>query len=253
MNAPLFTSTGEKRGTIALPTSLFEAKVLPSLMHQAVVVQLSSQRHPIAHTKTRGEVRGSNRKLYMQKHTGRARRGGVRSPILKGGGVVFGPRRERNFRRQMPAEQRRRALLSSLTYQAKQEHILALTDYPDTVKTKTLITLLRKLPVPLGRHLLVVLPGHHRGLELSSRNVPKVKMLLAPYLNPYDVLRSHAIIFLEAALKIAEETFGERRQRKQKADENDAPAPAPSKTARAKRTKAARAPRKAPSPSVSPS
>ncbi|MSR67910.1 50S ribosomal protein L4, partial [Candidatus Peribacteria bacterium] len=155
----------------------------------------------------RGEIVGSTRKMFQQKGTGNARRGPIRSPLLKGGGKAFGPRNEANFIKNMPKKMGRAALFSCLSLRAKEGVIIGLEDYGDDVKTKTFMALLKKLPVEYGRRILFVLPGRHRGLELSARNVPRVKTIFAPYLNPEDVLGSKHIVFLKEAVQVAEDTF----------------------------------------------
>jgi len=214
MTIDVFTSTGEKKGTAQLPAALFEAPVKMSLLHQAVVRQQSNRRASIAHSKTRSEIQGSTRKLFRQKGTGRARRGPIRSPLLKGGNKAFGPRNDSNFTKQLPKSMRRAALFGSLSLQAKRGAIIGLQDYPATIKTKQAFALLGKLPVEIGRPMLVVLPEKHAGLMLSMRNIPRVKAVLAAYLNPEDVLHARHIIFLVDALKKAEEIFVAPRVKK---------------------------------------
>ncbi|MBI3331473.1 50S ribosomal protein L4 [Candidatus Peregrinibacteria bacterium] len=211
MNIDVYTATGSKKGTLSLPSSLFDAVINEDLMHQAVMRQQANRRYAIAHARNRGEMAGSTRKLYGQKHTGRARRGPIRSPLLRGGGKAFGPRNTQNFSKDMPKSMRRAALLSCLSLQAKNKAIVGLENYPETAKTKDAVSLLKKLPVEFGRNILVVLPDHHKGLFLSLRNVPHVKTLTAAYLNPEDLLRSRHIIFLVDAVKKAEELFGKVR------------------------------------------
>jgi large subunit ribosomal protein L4 len=152
-------------------------------------------------------VAGSTKKLFQQKGTGRARRGPIRSPLLRGGGKAFGPRNEANFTKNMPKKMRRAALFSCLSMRAKQGAVIGLENYPDEVKTKSLLTLLKKLPVTLGRRIVIVLAGQHRALELSARNIPRVKTLYVSYLNPEDLLGATNIIFLVDAVKAAVETF----------------------------------------------
>lgn len=212
MTIDVYSSTGTKSGSVELPPALFEAPVNTGLMHLAVVRQQSNRRNPIAHVKTRGEIIGSTKKLFQQKGTGRARRGPIRSPLLKGGGKTFGPRNNANFTKDMPKKMRRAALFSCLSVCAKQGSIIGLENYPDDTRTKTLFALLKKLPVELGRKILIVLPAHHKGLELSARNLPRVKTLLAPYLNAEDLLMAKKVIFLVDAIKVAEETFTEKNQ-----------------------------------------
>ncbi|MFH0851798.1 MAG: 50S ribosomal protein L4 [Candidatus Peregrinibacteria bacterium] len=203
MTIDIFTATGTKKGVAELPASLFEAPIRMGLLHQAVMLQQSNRRSSIAHTKARGEIRGSTRKLFPQKGTGRARRGAIRSNILKGGNKAFGPKSNANFVKNMPHEMRRAALLGSLSLQAKNGAILGLESYPATVKTKEAFLLLKKLPVEIGRRILIVLPEKHPGLTLSTRNIPRVSTVLAQYLNPEDVLNARHIVFLVEAIRMA--------------------------------------------------
>lgn len=216
MNIDVYTATGEKKGSLQLAASLFEAPINKGLMHLALVRQQSNRRHPIAHVKHRGEIAGSTKKMFQQKGTGRARRGPIRSPLLRGGGKAFGPRNEANFVKDMPRKMRRAALLSCLSLRAKEGAILGLENYPDDIKTKSFLVLLKKLPVEFGRRIVFVLAGRHRGLELSARNVPRVKTIFAQYLNPEDVLGSQRIVFLVDAFKVAEDTFGKSEGRMEK-------------------------------------
>jgi large subunit ribosomal protein L4 len=209
MQIDVFTHTGSKKGTLEL-SKLFESTVNHGLMHQAVMLQQSNRRAAIAHAKSRGEVEGSTRKLYSQKHTGRARRGSIRSPLLRGGGKAFGPKHVANFQKDMPRSMRRAALLSCLSHQAKRGAILGLESYPDTVKTKEMAILLKKLPIEYGRSVLFVVSEAHKGITMSARNIPGVKILLASYLNPEDILHSRHIIFLVDAMKKAEEMLAKK-------------------------------------------
>jgi large subunit ribosomal protein L4 len=207
MQIDLYSATGTKKGSLELPAALFEATINKGLMHLAVVRQQSNRRMPIAHVKHRGEIVGTTKKAYAQKHTGRARRGALRSPTMRGGGKAFGPRNDANFRKEMPKKMRRAALFSCLSLRAKEGAIIGLENYPEDAKTKNFVSLLQKLPLDIGRRIMVVTAGRHSKLELAARNVPKVKTVFAQYLNPEDVLLAQKIIFLEDAVKLAEETF----------------------------------------------
>lgn len=212
MNIDVYTATGEKKSSMELPAALFEAPINEGLMHEALIRQQSNRRHPIAHTKTRSEINKSTRKLYAQKGTGRARRGSASANLLKGGAKAFGPRNDRNFIKGMPRTKRRQALFSCLSLSAKEGKIIGLESYGEDFKTKTFTTLLKKLPVAIGRKIVFVLPSHMEALERGSRNVPHVKTLLAPYLNPEDVLGAHHIVFLVEALDVAEKAFGKKQE-----------------------------------------
>ncbi len=207
MKIDLFTATGTKKGSLELPARLFEARINKGLMHLALVRQLSNRRHPIAHVKHRGEVVGTTKKAFAQKHTGNARRGALRSPLLRGGGKSFGPRNEVNYTKDMPKKMRRAALFSCLSFRAKEGAIIGLENYPEDTKTKNFMTLLQKLPVEFGRRIVIITAGRHRGLELATRNIPRVKAIFAQYMNPEDLLNAKYIIFMEDAVKVAEDTF----------------------------------------------
>lgn len=207
MNIDVYSATGEKRGTLELPEAIFGARINIGLMHQAVILQQSNRRSPIAHAKKRSEVRGSTKKVYGQKHTGRARRGPIRSPLLRGGGKAFGPKKDRNFTKDMPKAMRRAALRSCLSSQAKNGVIFGLENYPDTIKTKAFHDLLKKLPVQIGRRLLFVIAEKHDALHMSSRNIPRIKILRAAYLNPEDVLLAKSIIFVGGSIDTAVKLF----------------------------------------------
>ncbi|MBI3336594.1 50S ribosomal protein L4 [Candidatus Peregrinibacteria bacterium] len=210
MKIDVYSLTGAKTGTLELPSSLFEAPINQGLMHQSLILQQSNRRRPVAHAKRRSEVKGSTRKLYQQKGTGRARRGDIRSPLLRGGGKSFGPRKDRNFHKDMPKGMRRSALRSCLSWQAKNGVIIGLESGTLTGKTKETHALLKKLPIELGRSILFVLPQRDDLWARSTRNIPRVKTLIASYLNPEDVLKAHRLIFLTDAIKKAEEIFGKK-------------------------------------------
>jgi large subunit ribosomal protein L4 len=214
MKADLFTSAGKKKGTVDLPSLLFDAPINEGLMHFALLMQQSNRRAPIAHTKSRGEVQGSTRKLFRQKGTGRARRGSIRANILRGGAKAFGPKNNRNFTIDMPQKMRRRALFSCLSQAATDGKVLVLEGYGDDHKTKSFINLLSALPVSAGRKIVFVMPSPMEALERGASNVPGVKTILAQYLNFEDVLGAHHLVFLVDALKVAEATFG-RNQKSQ--------------------------------------
>ncbi|MBT4119422.1 MAG: 50S ribosomal protein L4 [Candidatus Peribacter sp.] len=217
MNIDVYTATGTKKGTATLPKALFEAPVNEGLMHQAVVRAQSNKRKSISSVKRRGDISGSTRKLFQQKGTGRARRGSVRSPILRGGSKSFGPSKLANYVKDMPKKMRRASLFSALSAQAKNGIILGLENYPDTIKTKDAAKLLEKMPVDIGRRILIVTSDAHPALTSSMKNIPGVTVIMAQYLNPLDILGSRHIVFLVDALKKTEEIFGGVEKKEEKA------------------------------------
>ncbi len=206
MKADLYTANGEKKGSVTLNATIFEAKVNEDLMHRAVVLRLANARNPIAHTLTRGEVSYSTRKMFRQKGTGNARRGARSTNILRGGGVTHGPRNTRNFSKMMPKKERRAALFSSLSARAKDGNIIALEEFKaKTPKTKDFVTLFSKLPK--GKKYLFVISQKDEIFQKSCRNIPGIKVILASYINPYDVLLADKVCFVKDAFPKIEETF----------------------------------------------
>jgi large subunit ribosomal protein L4 len=209
MKLDLYTQTGEKKGQIEASKRIFEAKINNDLMHQALVMQHANRRNPYAHTQTKGEVRGGGRKPYAQKSTGNARQGSTRNPQWKGGGVAFGPRKERNYTVMMPKKQRRAALFSALSLKAINNEIFALENYEaKDAKTKIFAEMISKLPIE--KDVLVVLPAKNEMVEKSSKNIPFVKTILVNYLNIADLQKYNKIMFLKEALSEIEKVFSDK-------------------------------------------
>lgn len=206
MKTTLFDATGAKKGDVTLNKDIFEAKINPDLMHRAVVMRLANRRNPIAHTLTRGEITATTKKAFRQKGTGNARRGAMSTNIVRGGGVTHGPRNDRNFTKAMPKKERRAALFSSLSAQAKDKNVYALESFAAKApKTKDFAALLAKLP-EAKKHLFVI-AERDEVLQKSAANIPNVQVILASYLNPYDVLHANKVCFVGKGLEKIEETF----------------------------------------------
>jgi len=206
MKIELFAGNGSKKGNLDLPEAMFNAKVNRDLMHRAVVLRQANARTPIAHTLTRAEVAMTTKKAFKQKGTGRARRGALSSGLLRGGGVIHGPRNTRNFSVSMPKKERRLALFSSLTIKATANEIFALEGFNENEpKTKKFVTLLSQLPT--AKKYLFVLAERNPILEKSIANVPNVEAILASYINVYDVLKAEKICFLQESIPVLEKTF----------------------------------------------
>jgi large subunit ribosomal protein L4 len=210
MTIDVYSATGTKGKQLTLPESLFGADVNYGLMHQAVVRQQSGRRQSPAHVLTRAEVSGSTKKLFEQKHTGRARRGDSRSPSLRGGGKAFGPRNAKNYEKDMPKKMRHAALRSCLSLQAGKGIVIGLESFGTAIKTKTLTTLLGKMSIENVRNVLIVSKGVNKPLVLSARNVPGVTVVPASYLNPEAVLHARHLVFLTDAIEEADAMFGKK-------------------------------------------
>ena len=189
---------GKKVNTIDLADSIFNVPVKSSVLHQVVNMQLANRRAAVASVKHRGEVRGSTRKLYRQKGTGRARRGDIKSPLLRGGGVVFGPD-GRTYAFKVTKKIRRLALKMALSSKLQTDELIVLDkfDLPQ-VKTRDFVDILSSLKLS---NALIVTEEKNENLVLSSRNVPDIKVLQSEGLNVYDILKYKTLILLEPVIK----------------------------------------------------
>jgi large subunit ribosomal protein L4 len=185
-------------GSVTLPEAFFGAPVNKQLMAQAVRVYLANQREGSAHTKTRGEVDGSTRKIYKQKGTGNARHGGIRAPIFVGGGTAFGPRAH-DFTLSFPKKMKQKAVQSALTVQYQQGIIRILSGFSGLApKTKTYSELLSK--VGTHKKVLVVISQEEKDMRVYMRNIKNVTILRAQDLHTYALLTARSIIITQQAL-----------------------------------------------------
>ena len=220
MKTVVYNQQGEKIEEILLPKEIFDVKFNSDLVHQVVVSQTANRRRVIAHTKDRGEVRGGGRKPWRQKGTGRARHGSIRSPIWRGGGVTFGPTKQRVFKKEIPKKMRKKALFMVLSAKKKNESVILL-DKLELKKAKTkeaaeMIKVLRsKIETFKQGSILVILPEMDKNIILSFRNIPKIKTIQAKDLNCLDILTYKYLIILKEAIKVIKDTFcsGTARQR----------------------------------------
>ena len=184
--------------TIQVDEKVFSAPPKRSLVHQAIVMQRASVRQGTAATRGRGEVQGSNKKPWRQKHTGRARAGSNRSPIWRHGGTVFGPKpRKYGFR--MPRKSYRSALRSALSAKVSANQVIVLSELslPEP-KARCLAQALSKLE--LGGRLLLVVGDEFLSLEKVARNLKNVKLSQVNTLNVYDILRCDKLVILRNEL-----------------------------------------------------
>jgi large subunit ribosomal protein L4 len=203
VTAKFYQQDGKEKGTRNLPSALFECEINEPVVHQAVQVHLANQRQGTSKAKGRTEVRGGGRKPYRQKGTGRARAGTIRSPLWKGGGVVFGPH-PREYRQSLPKKMRRIALCSSLTSRAKDGAVLVVDDFEYTEpKTKQFAEFLKHIDAH-HKKVLVVLDKSNPVVVKSARNIPRVRMTLGSMLNAYDVLWAETVILTKSALEAME-------------------------------------------------
>ncbi len=207
MKVSVYNQEGKEVGNTLLPKEVFDVKINPDLVHQVVVCQMANRREKIAHTKTRGEVRGGGRKPWPQKGTGRARHGSIRSPLWIGGGVTFGPRKEKVFKKRIPKKMRRKALFMVLSEKAR-NNLLVLLDKLEVTeaKTKKIFEVLQKLPCK-NQSCLIVLPKIDKNIILGARNLPKVETIQARDLNALELLSFKYLLMPKDSIKAIKETF----------------------------------------------
>lgn len=206
--APLYNQEGKKIGEVELPPTMFEIPVKPEIVHQAILNQNANARRPLAHTKTRGEVRGGGKKPWRQKGTGRARHGSIRSPIWKGGGIVFGPRASRNFHQVMTKKLKRKSLMMALSDRAKYSRIAIVKslDLPEA-KTRMLRELLKKIPID-GKNILLIMSKENSLTKRAARNLSGFRVCSGSNLNTRDIIASDALVIEQAGLEKIKETYG---------------------------------------------
>ena len=206
MQVPVYNVQGEQVSEAELRDDIFGVAVNKALMHQALVRQLANARLGTHKTKTRGEVRGGGRKPWRQKGTGRARQGTIRAPQWRGGGAVFGPT-PRSYKQRMPRKMRRQALRSALTVKASDAQVMVLDAFDmSEPKTKEVLGILQNLGVDSSA--LILLPQRDEVILRSVRNLPKVRTLVAQYLNVRDLLKYDYILMPLASLEVIEGILG---------------------------------------------
>lgn len=195
----------KKAGTVELKDEIFGAKPNPPLVHEAVVMQLASARQGTASTKERGEVSGTGKKPWRQKHTGRARSGSIRSPLWRHGGTVFGPS-PRRYGFAMPRKKYRAALKSALSAKVAAGELYVVSDLRlEKPKTRLLEKALAQLG--LKDNVLLVL-GEDRGdIWAAAQNLAAVTLVRPQELTVYDVVRARAIVIPEREVAVVQEVW----------------------------------------------
>lgn len=203
-NVTVYNTEGKEVGSLELNDAVFGVDINEHLVHMAVVGQLANKRQGTQSTKTRSEVRGGGRKPWRQKGTGNARHGSIRSPIWKGGGVVFAPK-PRDYSTKMNKKERAAAIKSALTSRVEEKKIVILDELSfDEIKTKKMKELLDNFEV---NKALVVLDKKDDNVFLSSRNLPKVRTILSNSINVYDILKYETLVITKDAVAKIEEVY----------------------------------------------
>lgn len=200
MMATHYDTTGADKGSIELSADVFGVEPHETVLHRAIVAHLANCRQGTAAAKGRSDVHGTNRKPFRQKKTGNARRGDLKTPLQRGGGVYGGPI-PRSYRQNLPKKQRRLALVSSLAIRAREESVLVIDDVAlESGKTKDMAQLLTSLSLG-GKRVVMVTHEPTETLIRAARNLPRLRLIPAATLHPYDVMWSENLLFTASALE----------------------------------------------------
>ena len=209
MQISVYNNAGQEITKIDVDEAVFGLKPNEALVHQALVRQLANSRQGTADTKTRREVSGSSRKLYKQKHTGMARAGNKRSPLRRGGGVIFGPH-PRSYRQAMPKKMRRLAIRSVLSAKVAGEELKVIDSFGlEEPKTRQMAQILQALDI--WSSALLVTADLDTTVVKSARNIAMVKTLPADMLNVGDLMSCDTLLMTVDAVRRVESMLGEGR------------------------------------------
>ncbi len=200
---------GEEVGQATLELKVAKEESASHIVHRALVRQMTNARQGTASTKTRAEVRGGGRKPWRQKGTGRARAGTNRSPLWRGGGIIFGPK-PRDYHLKMNRKERRLALRTA--FQSRAEDLIVVEEFADQLprpKTKDLMEAIARWGIDPNQKVLLILPQPAQQVYLSARNVPSIKLIYADSLNVYDVLNADKIVTTNTAIAKIQEVYSD--------------------------------------------
>jgi large subunit ribosomal protein L4 len=200
---------GEEVGQTTFDLKTAKEETAAHILHRAVVRQMTNARQGTASTKTRSEVRGGGRKPWRQKGTGRARAGSIRSPLWRGGGVIFGPK-PRDFNLKLNRKERRLALRTALVSRA--EDLIVVEEFSAELqqpKTKELLAALARWGAAPENKILLILAEIAENIYLSGRNIENLKLMAADQLNVYDLLHADKIVTTASALEKIQEVYSD--------------------------------------------
>lgn len=196
---------GEVVSQAELNDAIFNVPVKKSVLHQVATAQLAAKRSGTASVKRRSDVAGSRHKLYRQKGTGRARKGDIKSPVLRGGGVVFGPS-VRDYSQKVPKKVRKLALKMALSCKVRDRQVIVVDQMAlDAIKTKVVAGIVKQLD---AEKALIVTGEKNDNLALSSRNLPGIKVLQPEGINVYDILKYPKLVLVQPAIAGIEGRLG---------------------------------------------
>lgn len=198
---------GEEVGQTTFELRVAKEETASHIVHRALVRQLTNSRQGTASTKTRSEVRGGGRKPWRQKGTGRARAGSIRSPLWRGGGVIFGPK-PRDFDLKLNRKERRLALRTALV--SRLDDLIVVEEFSNELqrpKTKELVAALARWGAAPEQKALLILSEIAENVLLSARNIENLKLIAADQLNVYDLLHADKVVITASALQKIQEVY----------------------------------------------
>ncbi len=211
----VYNQKAESIGELELSPEIFGVEVNEALVHQAVVTQMANQRQVLAHTKDRSEVRGGGRKPWRQKGTGRARAGSIRSPLWIGGGVTFGPTKERNFKKKINKKMKRKAIFMVLSDKVSNNNLIVVDKIElKEFKTKIFNEILEKLEKKVlkkedkeKRSILIINENKDEKIKYSGRNLSGVEIINQENINIIDLLKYKNLLITKATIKLLEDKY----------------------------------------------
>jgi len=207
MKIKLFDTSAKQTGSIALPAAIFGAKISPQLMSQSIRVYLSNQRKARAKSKNRSDVRGTTKKMWAQKGTGRARHGSAKAPIFVGGGVAHGPRGDQNYRLKLNKKMKKQALNSILSQFAQEKRIIAVEKFSSLPpKTKQAVKFISKLKkddsiLNKSKKLAIITANPVSNIKRAFSNLPCASLMNLNSLSVYQLAKQNYLIFSRKAIK----------------------------------------------------
>ena len=226
ISVKLYNQKVDEIGKQELNSAVFGVKAKPALIKQVVVAQQANSRQVLAHAKDRSEVRGGGKKPWKQKGTGRARAGSSRSPIWIGGGVTFGPTKERNFSLKINKKMKKKALFMCLSDKVKNEKIILFDKIElEKIQTKKIVEILKKIDAKIisskieksdekknrskkrKDSVLLILTDKSENIVKSTRNIPNIKTIKSDCLNVVEVLKYKYLIITVNAVKEIEKVY----------------------------------------------
>jgi large subunit ribosomal protein L4 len=201
LKAKVYNSEGKESGEIKLDPKVFDIEIKPVVVQQVVEAHVANKRNVLAHTKVMSEVRGGGKKPWRQKGTGRARHGSSRSPIWKGGGVTFGPRKDRNFAKKVNKKMKVKALFMVLTDKLKNEKLTIIDEIKlENRKTKDLLKIVKNVKLA-DQKVVLGLGKKDTNVQDSSKNIENIKVMPADSFNVYTLLKYENLVLTKAAVE----------------------------------------------------